>query len=195
MPSISCFYHSIFSRPPYILTFIQFEKFIKVFLNARSVILTNEELASNPLLFQIFILSLLLTEDTSKINSFVDAFDGKRKYGITTMRHRKCIRYPEYHEFTELQKSITKNPLKTSEPKRQSGDKKVRKFFKFFNSFYENEMIKDIDVIYDEFFHVKMVDIFDYFDRYIEHECKISLLSSIMHTYGQDFYSDVMRFM
>ena len=195
MPSISCFFHRLFFRPPYVLTFIQFEKFIKVSLNSKSIILTNAELVSNKRLFQIFILSLLLTKDTSKIDLVIDACDGLHNYGVATMKHWGALKLPYCYDFIQLEKSSKKNPLNASEPKRASGDKKCKKFFKSFHTFYENEMIKDTLIIFEEFFYVQMVDMFDYFDRYIEHETKISTLSSIYHTYGRDVYSAVRKFM
>jgi hypothetical protein len=195
MPTISCFFHRLFFRPPYVLTFVQFEKFIKVSLNSKSVILTNAELVSNKRLYQIFIMSLLLTKDTSKIELVVDECDGLHNYGVATMRHWGSLKLPYCYDFTQLEKASRKNPLNASEPKRASSDKKCRKFFKSFHTFYENEMIKDTLIIYEEFFYVQMIDLFDYFDRYIEHESKIAALSSIMHTYGRDVYRSVQRFM
>ena len=72
MPSISCFSYRLWSRVPYNFTFIKFEKFIKVILNSRTVVFTNDELASHQRLFQLFTLSLLLTEDTSQVSSIMD---------------------------------------------------------------------------------------------------------------------------
>ena len=59
MVTISCFYNHFNSISVNII-FIQFEKFVKVILNNRIVILTNKELISNIKLFQLFKLSLLL---------------------------------------------------------------------------------------------------------------------------------------
>lgn len=66
MVCISCFYIH-YNRHPINFTFIRFTNFIKVILNKRSIILTNERLASNIELFQIYKLSLLCTKDSSTI--------------------------------------------------------------------------------------------------------------------------------
>ena len=195
MATISCFYNRIFTRSPHSFTFIKYEKFVKVFMDSKVVVLTNEDLISDQRLFQIFILSLLLTKDTSIVDSVVDVNDGKVKYGKSTMRHCRYIQLPETYKFTQLLKSSTKNPLNAREPKRPSSSKKIRKFFKSFNTFYWNEMIKETDIIFEEFFYVKTVDIFDYVDRYAESECKVVILSSILHAYGRDVYSAIKRFL
>jgi len=195
MPSISCFSYRLWGRVPYNLIFIQFEKYIKVSINSRTVIFMNEELASHKGLFQLFVLSLLLTEDTSTVSSVMDKKRVKLNYGVATLRHWDKSRIADYYGFVPLEKSIAKNPLNAMEPKRASSDKKMRKFFKLFNLFWENEMIKDPLIIYEEFFARESFEAFDYFNRYIQHECRINTLSSILHNYGRDVYGSVKRFM
>jgi hypothetical protein len=56
-------------------------------------------------------------------------------------------------------------------------------------------MIKDPLIIYEEFFARESFEAFDYFDRYIQHECRINTLSAILHNYGRDVYGSVKRFM
>jgi len=149
MPAISCFFYRLFYRQPNNFIFIQFENYIKVILNSKSVILTYRELASDKQLYQIFILSLLLTNDTSSISSIISK--NKKYYGVLTLKHCKKSCIGDYHEFVQLDKSNTKNPLNAIEPKRRSSNKKVRKFFKFFDYIYENELVKDLIIIYEEF--------------------------------------------
>ena len=193
MPSISCFSYRLWDRIPYNFIFIKFEKFVKVIINSRVVIFRNDELASHQRLFQIFTLSLLLTEDASIVSTVMDK--NKVKYGVSTLRHWKKSRIANYYGFVELDKSNTRNPLNAMEPKRASSDKKMRKFFKLFNCFYFNEMIKDPLIIFEEFFAREGNEVFDYFERYIHHECRVNILSAILHNYGHDVYSSVNRFM
>ena len=194
MPSISCFYNH-FNRQPYNIMFIEFEKFVKVVFNYRVVILKKEDLVSNQRLFHVFMLSLFLTKDTSKVSSVINEYLNKNIYGVSTMWYWKNLHTTTYYEFTELEKSCSRNPLKASEPKRSTSVKKVRKFFKAFNNVFDNHLIKEPHDIFNEFFQQETAEMFDYFKRYIEHERKIEMLSVVLHNYGRDVYSGVQRFL
>lgn len=196
MPTISCFYNH-YNREPFNFTFIQFEKFVKVILNYRSIILTNKQLASNPLLFQVFKLSLLLTEDTSMISSNIDEYSKKTVYGVSTMKYWKHIHLTDYYSFIELEKFSSKNPLNGKEPKRASSIKKIKKFMKLFHGLYEaDKIVKPNEIMNDYFVDVMdMINIFDYFERYIEYNRKIEMLSVILHNYGRDVYRSVKQFL
>ena len=194
MPFISCFYnHCVFQ--PYNIIFIEFEKFVKVIFKHKAFILKKEDLVSNTRLFQVFMLSLVLTKDTSKVHYGIDKFTQKIIYGQLTIWYWKNLRTADYHRFAELEKSSSKNPLKASEPKRSSSAKKVRKFFKAFNKAFGDNRIKDPIEIFNEFFEEETAEIFDYFNRYIEHERKIEMLSVVLHNYGRDVYSGVQQFL
>ena len=194
MPSISCFYNH-YNRESINFMFIEFEKFVKVVLNAKSVILKKEDLASNPRLLQVFMLSLVLTEDTSTVYSFINRETNQLAYGQSTIWYWKNLRMTEYYHISMFEKSISRNPLNASEPKRASSSKKVRKFFKLFNSIFDRQMVKDPIDIFNEFFEQETAGMFDYFKRYIEHERKVEMLSVILHNYGNDVYSGVRKFL
>jgi hypothetical protein len=194
MPSISCFYNH-YNRQPINFIFIEFEKFVKVMLNARSVILKKEDLASNPRLLQIFMLSLVLTEDTLTVFPIVDHETNKIAYALSTIWYWKNLRMTDHYHLSLLEKSSSKNPLNASEPKRASSSKKVRKFFKSLNVIFDNEMVKEPIDIFNEFFEQETAGMFDYFKRYIEHERKVEMLSVILHNYGNDVYSGVRKFL
>ena len=193
LPSISCFYVH-YNRDPHNFTFIKFEKFVKVILNARAVVMTIEQLVENVQLFKIFKLSLLLTKDTSQISSSVNVINGTTFYGVVTERYWKNLRLSQNDELILLEKSATRNPLKASEPKRASSRKKLNKFHRLFGRVLESGFIKEPEVIMDEFLQNEAAEIFDYFRRYIEHERKVEMLSVILHNYGRDVYGCVMRF-
>jgi hypothetical protein len=175
--------------------FIEFEKFVKVVLNAKSVILKKEDLASNPRLLQVFMLSLVLTEDTSTVYSFINKEMNKVAYGQSTIWYWKNLRMSDNYHISMFEKSISRNPLNASEPKRASSSKKVRKFFKSFNSVFDREMVKEPIAIFNEFFEQETGAMFDYFKRYIEHERKVEMLSVVLHNYGHDVYSKVRMFL
>ncbi len=193
LPSISCYYMH-YNRQPYNFTFIKFEKFVKVLLNERVVVMNFKQLAENTKLFKIFQLSLLLTKDTTQISTLVDETTGAVMYGVVTQWYWKYLRISGFEEFTVLEKSPYKNPLKSCEPKRESSGKKIKKFLKLFNSKDVVNKMKDPDAVFLEFFQKESADIYEYFRRYIEHERKVEMLSVILHNYGRDVYSCVRKF-
>ena len=193
LPSISCYYMH-YNYQPYNFTFIKFEKFVKVLLNARAVVMNFKQLAENTKLFKIYQLSLLLTKDTTQISTLVDETTGDVMYGVITEWYWKHLRISGFEEFTVLEKSRYKNPLKSCEPKRESSGKKINKFLKLFNSEDVVNKMKDPDVVVLEFFQKESAEIFDYFRRYIEHERKVEMLSVILHNYGRDVYGCVRKF-
>lgn len=193
LPSISCFYVH-YNHNPHNFTFIKFEKFVKVILNSKAVIMTIQQLVENIQLFKIFKLSLLLTKDTTQVSSFDNFIIGKILYGVLTERYWKNLRLTEYDELILFEKSPTRNPLNASEPKRASSRKKLNKFHKLFERVLNSGFIKEPEVIMNEFLENEATEIFDYFRRYIEHERKIEMLSMILHNYGHDVYCCVKKF-
>jgi hypothetical protein len=196
MPTISCYYYN--KRGPYSFTFIQFENFVKVVLNRRIIILTNEQLATNSKLFEIFVMSLLFTEDTSVASTmYDDDMIGESDfnwYGVSTHVYEKNISQMNYR-FISLYKSRFRNPLIAKEPTRATGQKKVRKFMKLFHEIYNNQMTKKPPAIINDFFQQQMADTIDYLKRYIEHERKITMLSVVLNKCGSDVCANVMRFL
>lgn len=70
MSEISCFYNHQ-DIEPIIFIFIKYDKYFKILLNNRSIILTYQQLIYNNNLFQIYILSLLCTADTSFFDTHI----------------------------------------------------------------------------------------------------------------------------
>jgi len=195
MATISCYYNS-YNDKPFTMTFIKFENFIKVSLNFRIVILTIEELVSNPELFQIFILSLLFTKNTLKasIMCYDDIINDHTKwYGIITHAYNKVFNY-YYYKFSSLYKSRFRNPLNAQEPTRTTSSKKIKKFFKLFYRMYYDRMTKNPLVIMNEYIQQETFDICNYIERLIQYEKKIEILSNILHNYGYDVYSNIIKF-
>jgi hypothetical protein len=191
MTSISCFYVH-YNRDPINFIFVKYENFIKIFLNEKCVIITNQQLVSCRELFQIYILSLLLTEDTSKIS--IDVENYRNVYGVSTKKYWKNIQLTSQYNVILLEKSPHKNPLNSNEPKRSTSLKKINKFMRKFFMYYD-ENIVDLERIYNEYYFMETSSIFSYFQRYIEHEKKIEMLSVILHNYGRDVYSAVAKHM
>jgi hypothetical protein len=193
MVSVSCFYCH-YNIDPVNFTFIQYKNFIKVCLNKRVVILTNEQLVSNHQLFQIFKLSLLCTRNSSNVQMEQDI------YGVFTTMYWKNLRFTNYYNFIELEKSncrSPKNPLNTLEPKRSSSVKKLRKFMKLFNK-YITKIKNPNDLICEYLIKNDFDELMEYFTKYINYNKnnpQINILSRILHNYGVDVYSNILRFM
>jgi len=169
---------------------VKYQNFFKIVLNDKSIILTYQQLVHYRELFQIYILSLLLTEDTTKISFDVENY--KKVYGVSTIKYWKHLHLTSLYNVILLEKSPHKNPLNATEPKRSTSLKKINKFMKKFDRYYY-EYIMDVDKIFLEYYEMESLQMFNYFQRYIQHEKKIEMLSVILHKYGKDVYNSVMK--
>jgi hypothetical protein len=160
-------------------------------LNEKSVILTIQQLLSIRELFQIYLISLLLTEDTSKISFDIEHY--RNVYGVSTIRYWKNLHLTSTYNVVLLEKNPHKNPLNANEPKRSTSLKKINKFLKKFDKYIDDNYIVDVERIFNEYYSMETSSIFNYFQRYIEHEKKIEMLSVILHNYGKDVYSAVRK--
>jgi hypothetical protein len=196
-PTISCFNYHWFDNS-FKFIFIEFDNFFKVIVNNKMIVLTKQELTSNSRLFQVYLISLLLTEDTKNIVSFT--LDKSYIYGIRSRWYVKTLdRFnmvlKDTENFTMISKLSNRNPLNASSPKRSSGAKKIRKVMKLINKFYADYNITDLSFIVTIFYRNETQLLVDYFERYIAHEKKIEMLSVILHNYGRDVYSAVNKFL
>lgn len=192
MVSVSCFnVHVRYNYEPVSFLFIEYEKFIKIHLKYRKVILTKNQLVSNVKLFQIYKLSLLCTEDSSSVIK-IKRLD-KISYGICTMRYWKSCHFKNYYDIVEIEKDLLRDPLISMEPKRATSNKKIKKFERLFESYIINLIIEPKELI-SEFIKVSSGDVIGYFTKYIQHEVKINILSRILHNYGKDVYYSVKKF-
>lgn len=196
MVFISCFYVH-YNRNEVNFTFVRFEKFIKVILNDRSVILTNEQFVSNNKLFQIYILSLLCTEDSSTIQ--MEQINIKRdrtvnSYGVLTKINWKLMYFTNDYRFIPLKKLFINNPLNMEEPKRATSMKKVRKFLKLLNGNIA-DLIDEPDKIINDFYRHESEEVIDYLESYISYNVQTIALHSIIQKYGSDVLTSVSKFL
>ena len=194
LPSISCLYVH-YNREPINFTFIRFEKFVRVILNARAVIMTINQLVENVKLFKFYKLSLLLTTDTNRISTHINNLDGRMLYGIMAEWYWKHLYFSSYEELTLMEKSPSRNPLNASEPKRVSSNKKFNKFQKLFKQVEDSNKVKEPEIMLSEFIQKETYDISDYIQRVHEYEMMIQVHSSLMHNVGRDVYSLIKKFM
>jgi hypothetical protein len=187
MPTISCFYIK-YNRDPINITFIKYDNYVKVILNRRAVILKNNQLISNNELFQIYLISLLLTEDTSTIEQII--VDDKIYYGVYTMRYWKNLYLTDFYRIISLEKSAHRNPLNTKEPKRASSAKKYNKFMRYFYNYYNDDYIINPTQIFKEFiFNETDEDV-----QFLKHQTQIEALTYIFHNYGRDVFSAINKY-
>jgi len=177
MVEVSCVYFDYnYKQEPIIFTFIKYEKFIKIILQDRKIILEIKNLKNNKILFNLYILSILITNNISK-NCEISSF-----YGI----------YGDDFNFIEFEKIWIKNPFLSQEPKRETSMKKQKKFIKMINNYYDYGDITD---------PIHIINIFQQFlinkytkeiKRIIEYENKIYLLSCI-RSFNKDIYSNIIK--
>jgi hypothetical protein len=186
MTEISCFNHHNLSDP---VTFIfyKYEKYIRICLNNKTIILSLSQLAFYKDLFNYYLISLLVTEDTKKIIVYKYYSENKTYQGIYTMRYWKDIRLLDTYQIIKIEKPKL---IKSQEPKRSTSSKKIRKFMRNFE-LYKNEVIKNPIDIFNEFYMNETQDIY----RNYEYEKKIEILLNIRHTFGYDIYSSIRKFL
>jgi len=129
-PIVSCFYITNYNDGQINITFIKYVKYVKIILNYKSIILSIEQLLNNYKLFQIYLLSLVLTENTSSIDLMI--INKKKYYGISTMRYWKNVYLTLSYKIIFLQKSYHRNPFYSNEPKRTTSIKKLINLLKLF---------------------------------------------------------------
>lgn len=186
MIEVSMYYiHS--NRNPRYIAFVKYEKFIKVIISSyRSIILSIDAFMSIQYLFEFYLLSLLTTEHLDKINyeknniecSISVQVDWKRLY--FSNNYRDIV-------ISELKK----NPLNSKEPKRQTTDKKIKKFIKNFNENFDHEPLYSMQLLIDTRCH----DSINLVEKYIENEKNISIFTGIKKKYGKDIYESILKFM
>jgi hypothetical protein len=171
MVQISCFYVH-YNIAPIFFVFIKYNNYFKVILNNIYIILENKQLVDNTELFQIYILSLLCTEDASIISY-------KNIYGVNTMRYWKNLYFSSNYKFIELNKYY-KNIL--VEPKHSSSKNEYIKFNKYlFN--YMNVIKHPLNLII-EFINHNTKEEFNIINKYK----KIMLLMCVKRRLGYDIY-------
>jgi len=191
MPTISCFYIN-YNRDPINIIFIKYENFVKVIFNRRAVILTNNQFVSSEELFNTYLISLILTEDTSKIDRV--NIDNKIYYGVSTMRYWKNLYLTNFYKIISLEKSAHRNPLNSLEPKRASGHKKYSKFMRYFcNSYcyegYEGYIVRPCQLL-KEYCFIETEEA----KKLIEHQTQVEALIFVLHNYGRDVYTAINKY-
>lgn len=183
MVQISCFYVH-YNIAPIFFVFIKYNNYFKVILNNIDIILENKQLVNNKELFQIYILSLLCTEDASIISYVTE--NNKNVYGVSTMRYWKSLYFSSNYKFIELNKRY-KNPF--IEPKRCSSKNEYIKFNKYLEN-YMNVIKHPYNLIIDFINHNTKVE-FNIINKYKKHNNIIMLLMCVKRKFGNDIYDKI----
>lgn len=117
MVQVTCYYLKNSFRPEedISLIFIRYDKFFKIMLNEKSIIISIDHLIYDLHLYGYYILSVILTEKPSNnYNKLAVLYDMNMNYFTN-----------DYNEVF-----LRKNPWRTMEPIRNTSTKKIRKFLK-----------------------------------------------------------------
>jgi hypothetical protein len=184
MVEISCFYMHYYHDPVNI-TFIKYEKFMKIILQKRKIVISIENLKKSQLLYQFYILSLLTTEDCSKVSRH-------NVYGVSTEKFWMYLSFANNYDVVLFEKDFMKNPLLSQEPKKETSVKKQNKFFKMLYFYYDSKHIRD-PIYYIEKYLSLLVERLN-MDEIIQYENKIYILSCIRGV-NKDVYSTIKKFL
>lgn len=125
MPEISCFYIKSNITITTRIIFIKFDKyFIVRICDYKQVILSFYTFMLIPYLFETYILSLILTQDTNKLVK-------ENEFWMKTKFLWKRIKFFNVYNDVIIG---NKNLLNKCEPKRETSYKKIMKFIKQFNN-------------------------------------------------------------
>ena len=139
MIEITCFYFSDRGIPVN-FTFVKYEKFMKIYLNYKSIIMSIENFEKSEILNLVYSLALKCTENSKEISSIVGE-NNEFIYGVFTKSIRFQYQISNKYDFIILKKRFLKNPLLSQEPKRETSIKKQNKFLRML--FYEYGRITD----------------------------------------------------
>lgn len=181
MTEISCFYIHL-NRGDISLIFTKYNNYYLISIDrSKSIILSYKTFMKIPFLYEIYILSLLLTENTQEMRKI------NNNYIISTKKLYKGRIFNDHYDDVIVG---NKNPLNKNEPTRESSYKKIKKFAKRFEREFENYYpFELIDMfIYDEIYNTQIPYILEEY----YHANTIQLLTGIKKKYGRDIY-DIIR--
>jgi hypothetical protein len=209
MVAISCYYNH-YNYESINCIFITYLNYVKIILNEKSIIFSKIQLKSNSKLFQMYILSLFYTQDTSQVEMVEEKLHKNRSiYNIYTRKIWKHLRLNNHYEpitieeyyrnpnnstYKIAQPKYTRNPLNTQEPKRTSSNKKIKKFIKHLNdvTFLKYDT-NNFEMMLNECYLNELKDICEYFQSYIDYKYQVNILAMFSNTYGIDITSSIIK--
>ena len=185
MTEISCFFINLNNVANKIM-FVKFDKYFIVKISStRQITLSIETFMSIQYLFEIYIISLILTKNTSEVKEY--HYGDNYEFVINVRFINDQLYYnSNYNDIFIIGK---KNMLKKQPPTRESSFKKIRKFVKSFstcfNRYYPIELLQY--VIYDEIAKTETKTVL--VELYKNNT--IQLLTGIKKKFGRDIYDSI----
>ena len=167
---------------------------MKIIFNFKSMIIEINNLKKYKLLFDIYILSLICTENTSEIVEEYNNVYDKNIYGISTLRFWKSLYFTKTYKTVFLEKNYFHNPFLSIEPLKETSQKKQKKIMKSIINLRKNKYLMHPLKIIDIYLKNVIDDIKEDINSIIEYEKKINILCSI-RGFNKDIYMNIMKFM
>lgn len=158
MIQITCYYLVDIINPEkdIMLIFIKYEKFFKIILNDRSIIISINDIIYNQHLYGYYILSVILTEKCTNISN-------DKGYNIPVI-YDMNLRYFMNNYNNVI---LYKNPLNSKEPKRNTSQKKINKFMKQLVNYLPTKPSKIIDDYINQQFLLPYSEIYE-LEKYLK---------------------------
>ena len=191
MIEVSCIYTHYNGR--YMnMVFIKYEKFMKIILQKRMIVIKIMKLKTIQKLFQFYILSLLTSNNITTIYSIYNFKKNNIIFGISTQKIWKYLSLSKGYDIIPIEKNSTRNPLLSQEPKRETGMKKTKKFMKILFYYYDRNYINDPMIIIDNY--ISRMIFLTNVEKIIKYEKQIYLLSCIK-SFNNDIYNNIKKFL
>jgi hypothetical protein len=113
-------------------------------------------------------------------------------YAISTLKYWKYSSYCDVYDNITLEKSCTRNPFLSQEPKRETTIKKLNKLLKMINSYYNKQTFRHPSYYINNLIIKKIAE--TNIENVIQYEKEIYLLSCIRGL-NRDIYSAIKKFM
>lgn len=193
LPEVTCCVYFYVKTSLNLIVFTKFDNYFIINHDRNNIIIVSHEtLVLLPNLFKIYILSLLVTEDTRNVIKTKTKYSNKIIYTLPIKYQNMPLFFNETYKNVYIGK---RNPLNKLEPKRESSLKKINKFIKNFNKTFEydspNTLIEkfiesEINIEQNE---INKILLKHYNDN------TISLLTGIKKKYGTDIYDKIKGFL
>lgn len=195
MIEVSCFYIH-YNIHPLNFTFIKYKKFIKVCVENRVINILIKNLKNYTILYDLYILSLLCTENPSQIEKTMININDKIKYiyEVSTEKYWKTLYFYGKYTPETLEMKAYKNPFLSQEPKRETSMKKQYKLLKQVYELYDSDLLPDPFYIITKYIEAIRYRVEIETKDIINYEKKIYLLCCIKK-FNNDIYMNILKFM
>ena len=192
LPEVTCCVYFYVKTSLNLIVFTKFDNYFIINHDRNNIIIVSHEtLVLLPNLFKIYILSLLVTEDTRNVIKTKTKYSNKIIYTLPIKYQNMPLFFNETYKNVYIGK---RNPLNKLEPKRESSLKKINKFIKNFNKTFEYDSPNTlIEKFIESEINIEQNEINKILLKYYN-DNTISLLTGIKKKYGTDIYDKIRIF-